>query len=137
MKKVITGITPVLLLVLALTFMSNYKQWDDLSDTERYQIQNYVEAAETETAESDTANANDNADANAQEEEQPDSDVASSNSEDIDDVAVDPNETYQIAPDEGNIGVYDNNGNAVFKVSKEDWEENIETYYEKFNLSSY
>ncbi|WP_040984339.1 hypothetical protein [Oceanobacillus jeddahense] len=71
MKKVITGITPVLLLVLALTFMTNYKQWDDLSDTERYQIQNYVEAAEAADSEP----------ADAQEEEQAESDVASANNE--------------------------------------------------------
>ncbi|MFD1415101.1 hypothetical protein [Oceanobacillus jeddahense] len=74
MKKVITGITPVLLLVLALTFMTNYKQWDDLSDTERYQIQNYVEAAEAADSES----------VDAQEEEQAESDVASANSDDND-----------------------------------------------------
>lgn len=71
MKKVITGITPVLLLVLALTFMTNYKQWDDLSDTERYQIQNYVEAAEAADSEP----------ADAQEEEQAESDVASANND--------------------------------------------------------
>ena len=55
MKKVISGITPILLLVLALTFMTNYKQLDDLSDSERYQIRSYVEAAEDEAAESESA----------------------------------------------------------------------------------
>lgn len=58
MKKVLSGMTPILLLVLALTFMTNYKQLDDLSDSERYQIRSYVEAAENgATADSEPASA--------------------------------------------------------------------------------
>jgi hypothetical protein len=54
-KKVITNTMPFLLLVLALTFMTQNKQLDDLSDSERYQIQSYVkDAAESKT---NTANA--------------------------------------------------------------------------------
>lgn len=53
MKRVITVVWPFLLLVLALTFMTKYKQLDDLSDTERYEIRTYVEAAEEN--EQDTA----------------------------------------------------------------------------------
>ncbi|WP_339183750.1 hypothetical protein [Oceanobacillus sp. FSL W7-1293] len=74
MKKIITGITPILLLVLALTFMTNYKQWDDLSDTERYQIRNYVAAAEAADSES----------ADAPEEEQAENNVASANNDEND-----------------------------------------------------
>lgn len=58
MKKLLSGVTPILLLVLALTFMTNYKQLDDLSDSERYQIRSYVEADENDaTADSESANA--------------------------------------------------------------------------------
>ncbi|MFD1068029.1 hypothetical protein [Oceanobacillus locisalsi] len=134
MKKLITGVVPILLLVLALTFMTSYKQWDDLSDTERYQIQNYVEAAETEPETESTAS--DNNDANAQEEEQPESDVASSNIEEVD---VNPNESYAVTEDnvEQTVTVHDQNGNSVFEAPKEKWEANQAAYYEKFNLSSY
>lgn len=45
-KRVITAAWPFLLLVLALTFMTQYKQIDDLSDNERYEIRSYVKAAE-------------------------------------------------------------------------------------------
>lgn len=75
MKKIITGITPFLLLVLALTFMTNYKQWDDLSDTERYQIRDYV--AKAEAADSEPADVT--------EEQQGENDVASANSDEKDD----------------------------------------------------
>lgn len=74
MKKIITGITPILLLVLALTFMTNYKQWDDLSDTERYQIRSYVAKAEAQDSES----------ADAPEEEQAENNVASANNDEND-----------------------------------------------------
>ncbi|WP_339285293.1 hypothetical protein [Oceanobacillus sp. FSL K6-3682] len=58
MKKVLSGVTPILLLVLALTFMTNYKQLDDLSDSERYQIRSYVEAVENDaTADSESVSA--------------------------------------------------------------------------------
>lgn len=72
MKKVITGIMPFLLLVLALTFMTHYKQLEGLSDSEKYEIRSYVEAAESDSAESESASTQ-------EDEDQPDSNIASSN----------------------------------------------------------
>ena len=47
MKRIVTGILPVLLLVLALTFMTNYKSVEDLTDMEEYEINNFVEDAQS------------------------------------------------------------------------------------------
>jgi len=46
-KRIVTGILPVLLLVLALTFMTNYKSVEDLTDMEEYEINNFVEDAQS------------------------------------------------------------------------------------------
>ncbi len=43
MKRTIKGVLPFLLLVLALTFMTKYKQVEDLTDMETYEIRNFVE----------------------------------------------------------------------------------------------
>ncbi|WP_152658467.1 hypothetical protein [Oceanobacillus sp. CFH 90083] len=125
MKKVITGVMPVLLLVLALTFMTSYKQWDDLSDTERYQIRSYVEAAESAETES----------AGVQEEEQPKSEVASAS---IEEIEVDPDVNYsmRITKDEETVIVRGDNG-FVRHFSMEDWKENQADYYAKFDLDPY
>lgn len=103
--------------------MTNYKQWDDLSDTERYAIQNYVEAAEDESAEESGS-------ADVQEEEL-DSDVASSN---IEEINIDPNKKYAHTDDNKNVTVYDDEGNLVYETSMEDWQENQNAYYAKFGL---
>lgn len=127
MKRVITGLLPFLLLVLALTFMTQYKQWDDLSDSERYEIRSYVEAAETDSSETESGSA-------STQEEHPESNVASSSVANDDD--VDPNKTYAVTNDEDTVTVYDNDGNAVFETSMEDWEENRDDYYAKYRLGS-
>ena len=49
MKRIVTGILPVLLLVLALTFMTNYKSVEDLTDMEEYEINNFVEDADAQS----------------------------------------------------------------------------------------
>lgn len=124
MKKVITAAWPFLLLVLALTFMTQYKQIDDLTDNERYDIRNYVKAAEAKSdrdTDADTASA-----------DEPDSSVASSNIE-VDE--VDPNMTYKITDDGETVTVYDDNG-PVNKIPLEKWKENIEDYYAMYGLGS-
>ena len=123
-KKVITAAWPFLLLVLALTFMTQFKQIDDLTDNERYDIRNYVKAAEAKSdrdTDTDTASA-----------DEPDSSVASSNIE-VDE--VDPNMTYKITDDGETVTVYDDNG-PVNKIPLEKWKENIEDYYAMYGLGS-
>lgn len=122
MKRLIQGILPFLVLVIALTFMTEFKQLNNLTDSEKYEVRSFVEAAE----------------ANDDQEEQPDSSVASATMEKVEDagVAVDPNKTYAITSDDETVTVYDNEGNAVFQATIADWEENRETYYEKYRLGS-
>jgi len=117
-KRIVTGILPVLLLVLALTFMTNYKSVEDLTDMEEYEINNFVESTETASA----------------SEKQPERNLANASVENGND--VDPNKTYAITSDEHNVTVYDNEGNAVFETSITDWEDNREAYYQKYRLGS-
>lgn len=125
MKRFIQGILPFLLLVLALTFMTEFKQLNDLTDSEKYEVRSFVEAAE----------------ANDDQEKQLDSSVVSSSTEEVGEArdagdAVDPNKTYAITSDDEMVTVYDNEGNVVFQATLTDWEENREAYYEKYRLGS-
>src|SRR5690625_3779178 len=121
MKRIVTGILPVLLLVLALTFMTNYKSVEDLTDMEEYEIDNFVEAAEPDEPASSS-------------QEQPDRNVANASVDSGND--VDPNKTYDFTSDGKTVTVYDNEGNAVLETSMTDWENNREAYYEKYRFGS-
>jgi len=120
-KRIVTGILPVLLLVLALTFMTNYKSVEDLTDMEEYEIDNFVEAAEPDEPASSS-------------QEQPDRNVANASVDSGND--VDPNKTYDFTSDGKTVTVYDNEGNAVLETSMTDWENNREAYYEKYRFGS-
>lgn len=122
MKRLIQGILPLLLLVLALTFMTEFKQLNDLTDSEKYEIRSFVEAAES----------------NGDKEEQPDGRAASTTIEEVGDAGddVEPNKTYAITSDDETVTVYDDEGNVVFQATITDWEENREIYYAKYGLDS-
>lgn len=87
MKRLIRGIVPILLLVLALTFMTKYKQVNDLTDSEKYEVRTYVEAAESTDREQEILDS----DANNENEEHD----------------VDPNMTYAITSDEETVTIHD------------------------------
>ena len=105
--------------------MTQYKQLNDLTDTEKYEIRTFVEAAES----------NDGKD----KEKKQDNSIASSNIDAAEDkgVVVDPNMTYQITDDGETVTVHDDNGDPVFQARMEHWQENIEYYYEKYRLGSF
>src|SRR5690625_3827917 len=100
--------------------MTRCKQLNNLTDSEKYEVRSFVAAAE----------------ANDDQEEQRNSSVASSDMQEEVGDAVDPNKTYAITSDDETVTVYDNEGNAVFQATIADWEENRETYYEKYRLGS-
>lgn len=105
--------------------MTQYKQLNDLTDTEKYEIRTFVEAAESDDGK-DKENKQDNS-------------IASSNIDAAEDkeVVVDPNMTYQITDDGKTVTVHDDKGNPVFQARMEHWQENIEYYYEKYRLGSF
>ena len=127
MKRFIHGIPPILLLIVALTFMTQYKQLNDLTDTEKYEIRTFVEAAESDDGKD--------------KEKKQDNSIASSIIDAAEDkeVVVDPNMTYQITvtDDEKFVNVHDDDGDIVFQARMEHWQENIEYYYEKYRLGSF
>lgn len=121
MKRIIKGILPFLFLILALTFMTNYKQMEDLTDMEAYEIRNFVDSAAETAAASDSGQ-------ESERESEKDQPVASSHEE------VEDDKTYAFTSDESSVTVYDDSGNEVFHTSLEDWEENRDTYYEKYGF---
>lgn len=120
-KKIFKGILPFLLLFLAMTFMTKFKQWEDLTDMERYAINDLVEAADEPIA----AN-----------EKKPETNIANSNVDvDDDEQPADPNTEYAITSDDETVWVH-GNGDIVFETSIQDWEENWDYYHEKYRLGS-
>lgn len=45
------------------------------------------------------------------------------------------NKEYRITSDAENVTVFDDEGNEVFQTSLTDWEENLNSYYDKYNLN--
>lgn len=128
MKRVISFVWPFLLLFLALGFMSQYKQLDNLSDSERYEVKTFVEAAEARDSTDDEESAE-----NAESDQESVS-VSSSNVGQANEENIDPNKSYAITSDEEVVTVYDDEGNPVFETTMIDWEEHREDYYEKYQL---
>lgn len=96
--------------------MTKYKQVNDLTDSEKYEVRTYVEAAESTDREQEILDS----DANNENEEHD----------------VDPNMTYAITSDEETVTIHDVTGKAVFQTTMEDWEENREFYYTTYRLGS-
>lgn len=100
--------------------MTKFKHLDDLTDSEKYDIRTFVEAAESKK----------------DKQEQLESSYSSSNMVENEDPIVDPNITYAITSDDETVTVYDDKGNPVFHTTMADWEENREYYYETYRLGT-
>ena len=121
MKRIVRGILPFLFLILALAFMTNYKQVEDLTDMEAYEIRNFVDnAVETASA----------SDGGQELEQEPENDQSAAEPQE----EVEDDKTYAFTSDESSVTVYDDSGNEVFHTSLEDWEKNRDTYYEKYGF---
>lgn len=129
MKRIISFVWPFLLLFLALGFMSQYKQLDELSDAERYEVKTFVDAAEARDSNDNEDSEDDREDGDKQSES-----VASSNGEQSIEENKDPNKSYAVTSDDQMVTVYDDDGTPVFETTTIDWEEHREDYYEKYQL---
>lgn len=135
----------MLLLFLALGFMTQFKHLNVSTDMKRYEIQSYVEASENgedlkdmqkvqrEDGDQEGSVAEDDEEANEHyagpEDESTEKDEEAEEDEDI------SNETgYAITSDESTVTVHDEEGNTVFETSMKDWEEHRDEYYKKYQL---
>src|SRR5699024_4326675 len=147
LKKTIKFLWPVLLLFLALGFMTKFKHLNVSTDMKRYEIQSYVEAAENGEDLKETQQ--------VQREGGDQEESAAGDDEEVDEqytgLAVDDTESdeeeqekeqedsadetdYAITSDESTVTVHDKDGNTVFETSIEDWEEHREEYYKEYHL---
>lgn len=153
MKKIINFLWPVLLLFLALGFMTQFKHLNVSTDMKRYEIQSYVEASQngedledTMKVQREDGDQEQSADENEQDkmdEEDADEHYAGPENEETDEEEEDEEEDedesssetdYAITSDETTVTVHDADGNTVFETSLEDWEEHREEYYKEYKL---
>lgn len=154
MKKTINFLWPVLLLFLALGFMTQFKHLNVSTDMKRYEIQSYVEASQNGEDLEDTmkvqredgdqeqsADENDQDESENTEDQETEESYAGPENEATNDEEKDEEEDdsssetdYAITSDETTVTVHDADGNTVFETSVEDWEEHREEYYKEYKL---
>lgn len=147
MKKIIKFLWPVLLLFLALGFMTKFKHLNVSTDMKRYEIQSYVEAAENgedlketqqvqrEGGDQEESAAGDDEEVDEQYTGPAEDDTESDEEEQEKEQEDSTDETdYAITSDESTVTVHDKDGNTVFETSIEDWEEHREEYYKEYHL---
>ncbi|MFZ0370988.1 MAG: hypothetical protein WAM07_15435 [Halobacillus sp.] len=128
MSKTIRFIIPFVLLGLALTFMTQFKQLETLSAKEEVEITNFQKQASKDQSQSKTSENNQEGDAKAA--------ASSANETEQTSTTADQQKEYAITSNQNIVRVYDQQGEQVFKTKLSDWKKNQRYYYEKFNLNS-
>jgi|GEM_PF-3045548 len=128
MSKTIKSIIPFVLLGLALTFMTQFKQLETLSAKEEVEITNFQKEASKDQSQSKTAENNQEGDAKAA--------ASSANETEQTSTTADQQKEYAITSNQNIVRVYDQQGEQVFKTTLSDWKKNQHHYYDKYNLDS-
>ncbi|MGP4069956.1 hypothetical protein [Halobacillus sp. B29] len=128
MFKTVKSIIPFVLLGLALTFMTQFKQWETLSAKEEVEITNFQKEASKDQSQSKTAENNQEDGAKAS--------ATSANETEQTSTTADQQKEYAITSNQNIVRVYDQQGEQVFKTTLSDWKKNQRHYYDKYNLDS-
>ncbi|ASF40571.1 hypothetical protein CEH05_15990 [Halobacillus halophilus] len=128
MFKTVKSIIPFVLLGLALTFMTQFKQWETLSAKEEVEITNFQKEASKDQSQSKTAENNQEDGAKAS--------ASSANETEQTSTTADHQKEYAITSNQNIVRVYDQKGEQVFKTTLSDWKKKQSHYYDKYNLDS-
>ncbi|MCA1010514.1 hypothetical protein [Halobacillus halophilus] len=128
MSKTIKSIIPFVLLGLALTFMTQFKQLETLSAREEIEISNFQKKASKDQSQSETTE--------NKQENGTEATVSSESEAEKTSTTADQQKEYAITSNQNIVRVYDQQGEQVFKTTLNDWKKNQRYYYEKYNLDS-